>query len=286
MPHEAAITVLALDLDGTIVARDKVTDRTARAIGAFRESGRDIVLASGRSRKSALRWAERLGGVSGMICYNGAAVYDGPSANGLIGAPIHVDPLPEEAARRLVALSRGLALHFHGNVGESYLYERRLAGTAIYEERSKFGGELVDFDAMPTLDFFKAVFLGPDDELELVAPRAREACGDAVSVFFSGPGFLEIVRAGVSKATGLEAWLGRRGRSLTEVLAFGDAENDERMLLEAGIGVAMANAPARLRGLVGSCAPSVDEDGVAVYLEGFLAEEGATRRRIIRLPIS
>ncbi|MDP3179772.1 MAG: HAD hydrolase family protein, partial [Spirochaetaceae bacterium] len=103
------------------------------------------------------------------------------------------------------------------------------------------------------------------------------ACGDEVSVFFSGPGFLEIVKTGVSKAGGLEAWLARRGRSLGEVLAFGDAENDEQMLLEAGVGVAMANAPARLRELVGCCAPSVDEDGVAVYLEALLAGEGAAR---------
>jgi len=276
MPR-SSINVLALDLDGTIVARDEVTDRTARAIASFRDSGRDIVIASGRSRKSALRWAERLGGVSGMICYNGAAVFDGAAANGLDGAPMHESPLPEETARRLVALSRGLELHFHGNAGETYLYERRREGTAVYEERSRFSGELVDFDAMPALGFYKAVFLGPDPELERVAVLVREACGDAATVFFSGPGFLEIVKTGVSKAGGLEAWLSRRGRALGEVLAFGDAENDERMLLEVGVGVAMANAPARLRELVGRCAPSVDEDGVAVYLEALLAEEGSPR---------
>jgi len=51
------------------------------------------------------------------------------------------------------------------------------------------------------------------------------------------------------------------------VIAFGDAENDEEMLLASGMGGAMGNASEELKAKAAAIAPSVDEDGVAVFLE-------------------
>jgi hydroxymethylpyrimidine pyrophosphatase-like HAD family hydrolase len=56
-----------------------------------------------------------------------------------------------------------------------------------------------------------------------------------------------VLPPGIDKRTGLEVALGELGASLWEVVAVGDAENDEPMLRAAGCGVAVANALASVR---------------------------------------
>jgi Cof subfamily protein (haloacid dehalogenase superfamily) len=269
----ADIRVLALDLDGTVLGPgNRLAPRAVAAVAAFRATGRHVVIASGRSRRSALPWALGLGGAGGMICHNGAAVYDFGDGAPEEGKLIAETLLPEPTSRRLVELSRKLKLHFHGFVGDDWLYERTMSGTAIYEARSGFEGRRVDFDALPRLGFHKAMFIGEQGQaIEEAAVRARKLSEGSATVLFSGPGFLEIVAAGVSKAVGLRAYLERLGLGLKQVLAIGDADNDEEMLLAAGIGVAMGDAPEAMRARVGRVTGSFAEDGAAAAIEAFLA---------------
>jgi Cof subfamily protein (haloacid dehalogenase superfamily) len=270
----AAIRILATDLDGTIVLPDyTMTERTLAAIAAFKASGRGVVISTGRPRRSALPWARRLGGVMAMVCQNGAAIYD--CASSPEGELCAETTLPEALSRRVVELSRRLGLHFHGFTGDSWFYEARRAGTAIYEGRAGFPGELVDFDELPALKFNKLMFVSvPDREFEEATAAARELCGDEASLFHSSPGFLEIVPKGVSKAAGLEAWLRPMGLSLDQVMAMGDAENDREIVLASGIGVAMGDAPEDMRAGASYVAGTVGEDGAAEAIERFLAETG------------
>ncbi len=273
MSAGADIRILALDLDGTVLGPGNcLAPRAVEAVAAFRATGRQVVVASGRARRSALPWAVGLGGASALVCHNGAAVYDFGDGAAEEGKLIAETVLPEPTSRRLVELSRRLELHFHGFVGDDWLYERTMSGTAVYEARSGFAGRRVDFDALPRLGFHKAMFIGERGEaIEEAASRARELCDGEATVLFSGPGFLEIVAAGVSKAVGLRSYLSRRGLGLEQVLAIGDADNDEEMLLAAGIGVAMGDAPAAMRARVGRVTGSFAEDGAAAAIEAFLA---------------
>jgi hypothetical protein len=269
MPELSSIQVLAVDLDGTILTADfRLSERSAAALRAARAGGLKLVIATGRSREAALPWLRLLGGADGLVCYNGAAVYEcGP--DGLPEEePVSLELLPEGAARAAVASSRRLSLHFHGFRGKDWLYERRYPETAAYERRSGLRGIQVDFDAIEPLAFIKAMFLGPDGALDRAAAEARAAGADT---FGSGHGLLELVAPGVDKARALGAWLGRRGLGMESALAFGDAENDAAMLLGAGIGVAMGDAPEVLRRRVGRETATVDRDGVALWLEPRLA---------------
>ena len=71
-----------------------------------------------------------------------------------------------------------------------------------------------------------------------------------------------------TKGTAVEALCQHLGMSLSEVVAFGDGENDAEMLEAVGKGVAMKNARPKAK----ACANEVteftnDEDGVATHLE-------------------
>jgi len=78
---------------------------------------------------------------------------------------------------------------------------------------------------------------------------------------------LEIIAKGVSKRSGLEECLRYLGGSFEQTIAFGDAENDIEMLKAVKVGVAMGNSHPLIKAEVPFVTASVDEDGVALFLE-------------------
>jgi len=88
------------------------------------------------------------------------------------------------------------------------------------------------------------------------------------------PFFVEFLRPGCCKGTGLAKLCEAIGISLENVAAFGDGDNDKEMLQLAGLGVAVKNA----RDVTKASADIVleltnDQDGVAEFIAK-LAREG------------
>jgi HAD superfamily hydrolase (TIGR01484 family) len=283
MERIGGIRFVAVDLDGTVLVEHRgVSERTIAAFRALKARGITPLVATGRPRRSALPWVDRLGVDAGLVCHNGAAVYDGA------GKLLAETTIPEKAARRLCIASRAIPIHFHGFAGDEWLYEVARAGTLRYEERSGFKGRQVDFSALPRLGFHKAMFVGTEEEapaleelLEREFGNGRGGAdgggngfgtdGSGLEVYATGSGFVELVAPGIGKGSSLAILVSALGGTMAEVLAFGDAWNDLDMLLKAGIGVAMGNAPAAIRERVGRVAPPAAEDGVALWLEALLA---------------
>jgi hydroxymethylpyrimidine pyrophosphatase-like HAD family hydrolase len=86
---------------------------------------------------------------------------------------------------------------------------------------------------------------------------------------------LDLLPAGVSKASALKSLAARLGVDRKQVMAIGDNWNDVEMLEWAGQGVMMGNAEAELRTLAKTrgwkLAPTNSEDGVAAVLEAAVA---------------
>ena len=74
---------------------------------------------------------------------------------------------------------------------------------------------------------------------------------------------LDVVAKDGGKNVGIARTLERFGILPEEAAAFGDGENDEDMLRFAGVGVAMGNAPDRVKCAADYVARHVDEDGIA-----------------------
>jgi hypothetical protein len=85
-------------------------------------------------------------------------------------------------------------------------------------------------------------FVVSHDDLGLLAAwRARIQDNPDVSIEYSWTNRLDIVRRGISKGRRLIEWAGSRGVAPTEILAFGDNQNDLSMIEAAGLGIAMGN---------------------------------------------
>lgn len=82
----------------------------------------------------------------------------------------------------------------------------------------------------------------PDDETETYMDKLATLIGPEVSVVSSGHGDIDVIRADVNKATGLQYLSEKLNIKPEEMCAFGDGGNDLEMLDYVGHGVAMKNA--------------------------------------------
>jgi hypothetical protein len=114
---------------------------------------------------------------------------------------------------------------------------------------------------------------------KLLISLAEAVAGDDAVVTRSGPEFVEVSAAGVTKASTLEIVCTERGIAAAEVVAIGDMVNDVTLLRWTGHGVAVAGAHPDLLALADEVTASAEDDGVAVYLERLLGLETPTTRR-------
>ena len=81
---------------------------------------------------------------------------------------------------------------------------------------------------------------------------------------------LEFFPANVGKLRGAVQLLDRLGMSLEESMCIGDGTVDAPLIGAVGIGVAMGNAPERVKAKAGYETARFDEEGAALAIERFL----------------
>ena len=119
-----------------------------------------------------------------------------------------------------------------------------------------------------------------DKLLELI----RRSCIDAQLVFNRAA--LMVLPSGINKAVGIRCALDELGRSERNLIAFGDAENDIPMLIDAEIGVAARGSVPAVAAMADDSISQPGGAGVALYIRNLL-ERGSlvpkAARRVITL---
>jgi HAD superfamily hydrolase (TIGR01484 family) len=258
--------LIACDLDGTLVRHDgTVSARTVAAFAALEEAGVPFVFVTGRPPRLMGPIADAFRLQSLAICSNGAYDYD-LRARAVI-AEYAIDPAT------LLKVARGMRQAIPG-IGLAVEYADSLAADALYEpwdwDRDITVQRLEEADLWQR-PAPKLVGRHPSLSADELLALARPAVGDLVTVFHSnGLRLVEAVAPGVSKADGLARHAVRLGVSAARVIAFGDMPNDLSMFAWAGRSYAVGNAHPSVLAAADGVLGSVEEDGVAVFLEGLL----------------
>ncbi|WP_311765122.1 HAD family hydrolase [Streptomyces zingiberis] len=263
--------MVATDLDGTLLRGDlTVSLRTRQALKLATGAGALHLVVTGRPASSCRRFLLELGYSGLAVCGQGAQLYDAATDRLLSSAALHRDP-----ARALVAaVERELGRLELGVVNAAP--ENRCVSTAGFFGAPPPGSETVtDRAALWAAPLEKVLMRHPELPDAAVVATATRLAGGAMTVVHSQRGMVELLPAGISKATGLAAAAERLGFTAAGTVAFGDMPNDLPMLAWAGHGVAMANAHPDLLAAADETAPaSNDADGVAMVLERLFAVEG------------
>ena len=81
---------------------------------------------------------------------------------------------------------------------------------------------------------------------------------------------LEITPPRTTKASALEKLAGSLGLDMTEVAAIGDNFNDQQMLIKAGLGIAMGNAPGEVKETADAVTEANNSLGVAHAIRKYI----------------
>lgn len=280
--EDPMIKAILLDIDGTLTNDAKeITPATVAALKAAQDKGVILVLASGRADVGLHRFADALdmkrhNGV--FVAFNGAK-----SLNYETGEVYFEQAMTVEQGRRVLEHMKGFEVCSCIDYGSYMLtdnayftIERDGAPYLIVEYEAHGNGFLVreeaDLAAKVDWGINKILNAGEPAYLqehwqEMYAPFEGE-----LSAMFTAPFYYEFTPLGVDKSRALRETFAALGIDQSEIVAFGDAQNDRTMLEWAGCGVAMGNAVDEVKAVADYVTLSNNEDGIAAALADLYPE--------------
>ena len=271
------VRLIALDLDGTLLNSAKqLTERNRRALERAAERGVEIVPSTGRFFGGMPQAVRELPFVRYAITINGAAVYDAAEKR-----DVYTAEMTAAAATDIMAYLDTLPVIYDcymDNWGwmTASMRDRAEEYTPdphyirMIRELRRPVPELKAFLRESGKGVQKVQLFTMDMALRQRLLRELETLFPDIAVSSSVPNNIEINHTRANKGSALLALAERLGIEKARTAAFGDGLNDVPMIREAGVGVAMGNAPENIRALADAVADTCDADGVAKTIEEWL----------------
>ncbi|NLR33001.1 Cof-type HAD-IIB family hydrolase [Levilactobacillus tujiorum] len=262
------IKMIALDLDETLLNTDKtISEENAATLRKLHEAGVKVVLCTGRPINAIWGYLEQLGLTTSedyTITFNGALVIQNTTKEALAQSGLSKHDFQPLHA---FANDHGYPLDI---LDFDQVYPIADLTPSVYQHMLKAPMDFVStkFVDLPDHLFSKAVMATDADVLDQVVSRLTPELKETYHVVRSQPKILEFLAADMDKAVGLGQLLTHFGWDFSNLMAFGDAENDLGMIKAAGDGVAMQNGQPEIKAAADHETPTTNnEAGVAKYLQ-------------------
>lgn len=259
------------DIDGTLIKSDhRLSERTRAAIARITARGIPFILISARPPLAITPFVDAIGGKQPLAAFNGALILD-HEHNPLYSATLDNRDLHQLETR----LENTPAIHPN--------YYRNLdwlspdPDNPWTQQESNITGLRADAKPAHLENIHKILVMGEAADI-LTLEQQLKPQYPHLHIQRSKTTYLEIAPKTAGKAHALTFLAAHLGIPTDATAAFGDNYNDLDMLLAAGTGIAMANAPDDIKAQADTVAPSNDEDGVAHILEQWLAENTMTNK--------
>jgi Cof subfamily protein (haloacid dehalogenase superfamily) len=269
-----SIRLLVLDIDGTIAgSSNTIREPVLQAIQAVQATGVAVAIATGRMFRSAKRFHQMVGSTLPLMAYQGAWIQDPIAAT-----PQRQWSVPATLVAELLDYFEqpewrdALSIHCYLN---DELYVRTITPTThTYAQRSGITPHAVgDLRQILPQEPTKLLALCEDTQLiqHLLMTLKKRYDPTELYLTTSVDTFLEATNPDANKGAAVR-YLAEEvlGLAPENVMAIGDNFNDLEMLQYAGIGVAMGDAPDRVKAIAQWVAPGVEEDGAVAAISQFL----------------
>jgi 5-amino-6-(5-phospho-D-ribitylamino)uracil phosphatase len=266
--------LFAIDIDGTLLNSEyRVDGLTQFAIHKAMRRGHFVSLATGRMPALTLVWSRYLRLNAPAITLNGANIID-PTT----GEQFHFTRIDDEPLQRLVNWAQQEGLHCR-LIGHRYIVCRkdqskhldRVLGIHYRVPSILLPPDLGDYLNKPVEPVLK-VAVGCRDKEHMAEVFAELQSWNAFELSRTEGNEIEITAGNTTKLAGIHHVIQRLNIPLSNVVAFGNAENDLEMLRNAGRGYAVANAEPIVLEQIPLKTASNDDSGVGKAIENLLAE--------------
>lgn len=259
-------SMVLLDVDGTLLdSKLAISPNTKRLLNRLEKRGVPVVLCSARS-PSGVELVERQAELHGPIaCYGGSLVLASDRSI-LADEGIQVDTA--------VRFKEFVREHFTGIVSSAWLYDVWLVDDAadplvlrdaqITQCEPLAGALEMAVRAIPHVH--KLLCTGTPRQIAQLQAEAVRMFPE-MDFLRSGTCYLEVVKKGVSKCTAMDALRTAFHLPREAVAACGDHFIDLELLRQAGMGIAMGNAPEQVKAAADRVTASNDDEGVYIALK-------------------
>ncbi|MCH5385049.1 Cof-type HAD-IIB family hydrolase [Limosilactobacillus reuteri] len=264
------IKMVALDLDNTLLNSNKeISQRNERVLKQLHQQGIKVVLCTGRPINAIWPYIEQLGLTDPedyTITFNGGLVINNESRE-------HLFELGMKKSDLLPLFSYVKSKKIPLNILDfERVYELNDYPGSIYRTVLKN----IEFQALPMSDvpeitYSKAVMAITPEKLSPIIkelPAELKAHYHAVQ---SQPMIMEFLPKKLNKAVGLKALLDHFSDDFSNLMTFGDADNDLEMIKAAAQGIVMENGLPNVKAVATAITDTNDNDGVARYCERYFA---------------
>lgn len=255
------------DLDGTLLTDDKRITETQVQYLKKMKAEKDVRLgfATGRAWMTVQPLIDKYGladVVDACVINNGAEIYDAHAAK-----LKRKELLEKEQIEQILEIFKPydfITVGFHNPKG--YFCNRMVPRAAEImrdngEDSYYFPWE-EEYEPAP-----RVMLLFDRERRDEVAAILEAHPIDKVRSVFSEPNLCEMMRTEVSKAKGIQDYVSGFGDRLTDVMVFGNSDNDFEMMKSCGVSVAVKNATELvLKNADYVSSRTNNEDGVTTFL--------------------
>ena len=258
--------LIAVDIDGTLLnSQGVLTENTKKAIQEAVDTGVVFVICTGRPIQGVKSLNEEINRDLPFITYNGAMVIKGTSREILYQCT-----LPKNLAKEVY----GIGTLYDTTIivwSDNKLYVNCENDKA--KEYSKFiNTPYIKIDSMDEIpaEITKILWYDDHEKLSKYQDDFKDKIDKRIVHHFSRPFYLEFVDEKATKGIAIQKLCEEYGFDIAQTIAIGDGHNDLSMIKEAGLGVAMENAPDDIKKHAQYITTSCDEDGVANVIYRYL----------------
>ncbi|MBO5926880.1 MAG: HAD family phosphatase [Clostridia bacterium] len=260
--------ILVCDYDGTLINSNYViTPNTLSAINGFIDRGGTLVVCTGRMTSGINNHVLKFGLKPIIASFNGAEIFDLKS--GKVYFCKHID---NKTSISIIRFLEGLNLKVNAYSNYNYISSAsdekvaryslatgveaiRVKSVADYLESSKEStAKIAVLDDVEIINKYFEIIKNQFPEFDVVRSTREQ---------------IDICLKGISKGSAISYIANLLNASVEDVLAVGDADNDESMLKTAGFSVAMGNAFSRIKSICDYVTSSNEDDGIKEVIDKF-----------------
>jgi Cof subfamily protein (haloacid dehalogenase superfamily) len=286
--------LVAMDIDGTLLnSYGEITEENKEAIQNAIKKGTEVVLASGRIIGSIKTIANEIGASNYLISGNGALIYDIRNEKIVYSNYISKQKILEiikicdensifytiSKEDTIITKSLNYNILFYNSENLKNPPDKKIninVVTNIYEYIENYQGN--DFLKITICDSDKIVFFRILEKLKKIknvdildiSHISRKNIKSGTEELEIAYYYTEITNKDVDKWTAIEHLANILNVNKEEIITIGDNANDEKMIKNAGMGIAMENGSEQLKKQAKYITKTNDNSGVADALNKYI----------------
>ena len=279
-----SIKLIVTDLDGTFMASDHITipQENIEAFKRAHEKGIKVAIASGRTKILADNVTEQLPFLDYLITSNGAITYD-LHTNEVVCSNLMSNAESVEVFNILKDYSLIYEIYFEGKCymnNESYsMFDTEHVSPHIHDLLKDFikpVPSLEEFIGGKGIEKLNILSLSGEERIELeekISKNCDVAFASSFPIIKGKNGNLEMTHSTATKGFAIKGLCDALGIDGSNVMCFGDGENDCTMLEFASFSFAMANGTDLVKATAKYATDTNDNGGVAKAINKYVFGE-------------